>query len=1125
MKEYTLQQESIGDPIDAWLIAEPVLRLAELEEMLTDYSISVSEPHASVTNPHLQTAIIYRSTSPDISITEDCAYEKHTGLMVVEILVQHEPFPSILVGSGYLPNRSETNTEAYINEVADSIINTVNMGCKAGSPVIIMLDANCAFKRPFVMPPSKNSAVLSRILDTAGASYNNRLVVVNWAQTTSGFYTRTRAGAAPAQLDLALATSDIAHRLRLSILEDVNFDSDHCNLSLHLLSNTPLKHSTAPPRPKHLYEWDPVLLVPYHTHMITPLNTFKASIGRMLAAHPASQPTYKHSITFTKALASTIVTSYIATVPFKVHASVQRPPRPPGPSNIATSLMAKRQSARTAYFEAAAQQPCLETATAHLRATYESARADVRQHFGAAAHAKRRTHWEKMTDVYTTDKAKFFKEFSKMMEPPRRPLPLTLKIGKQELRKPEKIKHAWTERFRIDDENTGSAADEAERARITHLNDLRLRDRANENFAHNDPITEDEVGTQIQRCGMKKKAGDDCVLNDMLKRGSRLLLSCLTLLFNLLMMVERISTEWKCVPLEPMYKRGDLLLRANYRPIGYASNLYKLYERVLDVRIRMRIHLSCVQAGFRPIFGSITSLVRTKIIIDYCISKGVDLYVVYIDFKQAFERVWREGLLHRLWEMGVTGKLWRIVRDLLTNTSAFVRTNYGDGDAFPVDMGIIQGSVLAAILFNIFITHISPDLAHCAPIINNMRIPPLLFADDGNLFQIGEDKCKLIIEACLAWAAKWKMVVCQDKSKVMSIKNKTPPPLFADPKMFQICAHVVSLGVGIDNKGVYSQSYRKKILSRYVTKLQSIMRVGVRLGALRPDMGLYLFVSLAQSLLKYALPLTAPRSAAIQELQHEQERFAIDFLSLSDRVPPHAALAELGVLDLELQARKDMLLTYHRITNNNADTLTTKLMLWPLGPDQKTTIQQCEEELHYLLPLQTWVDFCRVPYALAKITIKQATLRQQEQRWAEMEANLGHLTSDARLSKPQWGLEPSLLRLPPMDVMTYISVRNGDALRPQHSAKNGLCAHCSTETQSTLHLLLGCPMLEALRHNFHKDMVTKAPQAASQYMKLPPKDSYHYLMGAGCKTTAPHQWETFQAAAVQYVCAAMALPS
>jgi hypothetical protein len=589
------------------------------------------------------------------------------------------------------------------------------------------------------------------------------------------------------------------------------------------------------------------------------------------------------------------------------------------------------------------------------------------------------------------------------------------------------------------------------------------------------------------------------------------------------MTVERVSTDWKVVPLEPTYKHGDLLLRTNYRPIGYASNLYKLYERVLDMRIRMRINLSCVQAGFRRGFGSITSLIRTKIIIDHCLSRGIDLYVVYIDFKQAFERVWREGLLHRLWEMGVTGKLWRVIRDLLTNTWAFVRTNYGDGDRFPVGMGIIQGSVLAAILFNIFITHISPELAHCAPTINNLRIPPLLFADDGNLFQVGVGPCKRIIAECLAWAAKWKMVVGQDKSKVMSIQRSQPLPLYADPKMFEICAHVVSLGVGIDLNGVYSQTYRKKILGRYVTKMHSIMKVGVRLGSLRPDMGLLLFVTLAQSLLKYALPLTTPNSSAIQALQEEQERFALNFLSLTNKVPPHAALAELGILDLELQARQDMLLTYHRIVNNKADKLTNRLMQWTIDTSNNTTTQMCTQELISLLPQYTWPEFCRVPYALAKLAIKQATLKQQEHRWAICEANLGHLTSDARLSKPQWGMEPSLIHLPPLDVMVYLSVRNGDSLRPQHTAA-GLCAHCKRQPQSVLHLLQACPTLETLRNKFYHDARQSSPQAVYQLQLLPPKDAYHFIMGAGRNKSPAQEWDGFQKAAVQYVCSAMALP-
>ncbi len=46
----------------------------------------------------------------------------------------------------------------------------------------------------------------------------------------------------------------------------------------------------------------------------------------------------------------------------------------------------------------------------------------------------------------------------------------------------------------------------------------------------------------------------------------------------------------------------------------------------------------------------------------------MDLFLAAIGVKEAFERVWRVGIMFRLWEAGIRGKLWRVIDDILTNT-------------------------------------------------------------------------------------------------------------------------------------------------------------------------------------------------------------------------------------------------------------------------------------------------------------------------------------------------------------------------------------------------------------------------------------------------------------------------
>jgi hypothetical protein len=146
----------------------------------------------------------------------------------------------------------------------------------------------------------------------------------------------------------------------------------------------------------------------------------------------------------------------------------------------------------------------------------------------------------------------------------------------------------------------------------------------------------------------------------MLKWGGIVLHRCLALLYSIMHAAERIATSWKTTPQMPTHKKGELTATTNYRPIVLMSNIYKNYERCVDVRIRSTIRIPDVQCAYRKNFGPLITLTRIQIVMDYCKTHNIDLYMVYVDFKQAFERVWRGGLLHRLWEAGVRGKLWRV---------------------------------------------------------------------------------------------------------------------------------------------------------------------------------------------------------------------------------------------------------------------------------------------------------------------------------------------------------------------------------------------------------------------------------------------------------------------------------
>src|SRR5664279_1683019 len=80
-----------------------------------------------------------------------------------------------------------------------------------------------------------------------------------------------------------------------------------------------------------------------------------------------------------------------------------------------------------------------------------------------------------------------------------------------------------------------------------------------------------------------------------------------------------------------------------------------------------------------------------------------DLYVCYIDFRKAFDSIWREGLWRVMRNMGYPEKIVRILESLYRGTFSAVRIGADITEWFETIVGVLQGCMLSPLLFNIFL--------------------------------------------------------------------------------------------------------------------------------------------------------------------------------------------------------------------------------------------------------------------------------------------------------------------------------------------------------------------------------------------------------------------------------------
>ena len=177
------------------------------------------------------------------------------------------------------------------------------------------------------------------------------------------------------------------------------------------------------------------------------------------------------------------------------------------------------------------------------------------------------------------------------------------------------------------------------------------------------------------------------------------------LLWDLMVKIEEqehIPDEWRESVLVPIYKeKGDVQECQNYRGIKLLSHTMKIWERIVDKRVRGEVEVAKEQFGFMPGRGTTIAIFILRQMAEKYREKGRDLHMVFVDLEKAYDRVPREELWRCLREKMVLEKYVRLIKEMYRDAKTKVRSGVGTTEGFEVKVGLHQGSALRHFLFNI----------------------------------------------------------------------------------------------------------------------------------------------------------------------------------------------------------------------------------------------------------------------------------------------------------------------------------------------------------------------------------------------------------------------------------------
>ncbi|KAK3555020.1 hypothetical protein QTP86_005711 [Hemibagrus guttatus] len=281
-----------------------------------------------------------------------------------------------------------------------------------------------------------------------------------------------------------------------------------------------------------------------------------------------------------------------------------------------------------------------------------------------------------------------------------------------------------------------------------------------------DKIRKDEVRKALKRMKSGKAVGPDDIPVEVWKCLGEAAVEFLASLFNKVLESEKMPEEWRRSVLVPIFKnKGDVQSCSNYRGIKLMSHTMKLWERVVEARLRKVVEICEQQYGFMPRKSTTDAIFALRILMEKYRDGQRELHCVFVDLEKAYDRVPREELWYCMRKSGVAEKYVRVVQDMYERSRTVVRCAVGQTEEFNVEVGLHQGSALSPFLFAIVMDQLSEEVRQESPWT-------MMFADDIVICSESREQVEENLERWRFALERRGMKVSRSKTEYMCVNER-----------------------------------------------------------------------------------------------------------------------------------------------------------------------------------------------------------------------------------------------------------------------------------------------------------------------------------------------------------------
>ena len=504
-------------------------------------------------------------------------------------------------------------------------------------------------------------------------------------------------------------------------------------------------------------------------------------------------------------------------------------------------------------------------------------------------------------------------------------------------------------------------------------------------------FTIQELNSAIRKAAPRKSPGPDGITNEMISNLGSIAKEKLLQFMNRTWKEGQLPSSWRTANVTPILKKGKPAGHPqSYRPISLTSCLGKVAERMINTRLYHWLEenhlLDNAQAGFRKGSRTEDQLFRfVQSTIDG-FQDGKSTTAIFIDFQQAYDRVWRKGLLIKMSNMGIHGRMLKWIKSFLTNRTMQTTIDGKTSSKKTLEEGLPQGSALSCTLFLIYINDLPPLL----------NISKALFADDLVIWTtekypiLARAKLRRALATLSAYCNFWKLKINTQKtvysiftrSHVAASKNLN---LTLDGVSLEKVQNPAYLGVTLDrelNMNSFMNSLKVKASRRLnIVKHLATTSWGADKKTLRQ-----IYLGYVRSAMDYSLTIQAVASKSAAESLDKVQNQSLRLVCGGMRSTPTAACEiDANIEPLDLRREKSLLESverYRRLDENHPN----RRLVDSWKPNRRL-IQQSPLDIaenlqhHHFLPQERQQDTKHSPTApwaqLKTPTIKTGLLEEK----------------------------------------------------------------------------------------------------------------------------------------------------